>query len=246
MKLLQASKVTKKFAGLTAVNGVDLVINQGEIIGLIGPNGAGKTTFFNCITGFFPCTSGTVIFDGKDITRCSTFQNCKSGMARTFQIVQPFGQLTAVENVMVGAFNRVERYEEAQSIALKWLSFVGLLDKTNSVVADLNIGDQRKLEMARALATGPKLLLLDEVMAGLTPTEIEGVVELVRKIRDELGITILMIEHIMAALMKLSDRVIVMDQGTKIAEGTPAEISVNERVIESYLGSAYKKQPTVS
>lgn len=240
-ELLKASKVTKRFGGMTAVDGVNLKINEGEIVGLIGPNGAGKTTFFNSITGFFPCTYGSVEFDGKDITHKSTFQNCKAGMARTFQIVQPFGQLTALENVMVGAFNRLESYSDAEKVAKEMIEFVGLSDKINDVVADLNIGDQRKLEMARALATRPKLLLLDEVMAGLTPTEIEAVVDLVLKIRES-GVTILMIEHIMAALMRLSDRVIVLDHGKLIAEGTPEEITKNERVIESYLGSAYKKE----
>ena len=238
--LLEAKGVTKRFAGNTAVNKVNLTIMPGEIVGLIGPNGAGKTTFFNLITGFYRATEGTVLFDNKDITLCTTYENCKAGMARTFQIVQPFGQLTALENVMVGAFNRVDNYAQAQLIARVMIEFVGLEDKIDAVVADLNIGDQRKLEMARALATKPKLLLLDEVMAGLTPTEIEAVVELVQKIRES-GVTILMIEHIMAALMKLSDRVVVLDHGNLIAEGTPTEITQNERVIESYLGSAYKK-----
>lgn len=239
--LLKAVKVTKKFAGLTAVDSVDLEIREGEIVGLIGPNGAGKTTFFNSITGFYPATYGSVKFDGHDITRRTTYQNCKAGMARTFQIVQPFGQLTSLENVMVGAFNREKSYANAEKVAREMITFVGMEDKMNSIVADLTIGDQRKLEMARALATKPKLLLLDEVMAGLTPTEIEDCVELVRKIRTS-GVTILMIEHIMAALMKLSDRVVVLDHGKLIAEGTPQEITQNERVIESYLGSAYKKE----
>lgn len=238
--LLKAKNVTKKFAGLTAVDSVNLTIEEGEIVGLIGPNGAGKTTFFNSITGFYPATYGSVEFDGQDITRKSTFHNCKAGMARTFQIVQPFGQLTTFENVMVGAFNHEKKYADAEKTAKQMIEFVGMGDKMNSIVADLTIGDQRKLEMARALATKPKLLLLDEVMAGLTPTEIEECVELVQKIRDS-GITILMIEHIMAALMKLSDRVVVLDHGKLIAEGTPKEITQNERVIESYLGSAYKK-----
>ncbi|WP_292193604.1 ABC transporter ATP-binding protein [Butyrivibrio sp.] len=238
--LLKARNVTKKFAGLTAVDSVNLDIEEGEIVGLIGPNGAGKTTFFNSITGFYPATFGSVEFDNHDITKRSTFQNCKAGMARTFQIVQPFGQLTSLENVMVGAFNRESSYSAAEKIAREMIQFVGMEDKINSIVADLTIGDQRKLEMARALATKPKLLLLDEVMAGLTPTEIEECVELVLKIRNS-GVTILMIEHIMAALMKLSDRVVVLDHGKLIAEGTPQDITKNERVIESYLGSAYKK-----
>ena len=239
--LLRATKVTKQFAGLTAVDSVDLEINEGEIVGLIGPNGAGKTTFFNSITGFYPATYGTVEFDGAKITHRTTYENCKAGMARTFQIVQPFGQLTSLENVMVGAFNREKSYAEAERVAKEMIEFVGMEDKMHSIVADLTIGDQRKLEMARALATKPKLLLLDEVMAGLTPTEIEDTVDLVLKIRKS-GVTILMIEHIMAALMKLSDRVVVLDHGKLIAEGTPQEITQNERVIESYLGSAYKKE----
>lgn len=238
--ILRARKVTKKFGGMIAVNSVDLDIYPGEIIGLIGPNGAGKTTFFNSITGFFKCDGGTVSFDGHDITGKTTYQNCKAGMARTFQIVQPFGQMSSLENVMVGAFNKTSSYKEAEEEAKKWIEFVGMEGKMYDKLANLNIGDQRKLEMARALATGPKLLLLDEVMAGLTPAEIDGVIELVRKIRES-GTTVLMIEHIMKALMQLSDRVVVLDHGEKIAEGTPEEIANNERVIESYLGSAYKK-----
>lgn len=238
--ILHVRKVTKKFGGMTAVNAVDLDIWEGDIVGLIGPNGAGKTTFFNSITGFYRCDSGTVKFDGKNITTKTTYQNCKAGMARTFQIVQPFGQMTALENVMVGAFNRTSSHKEAQERAKKWIEFVGMESKMYERVANLNIGDQRKLEMARALATEPKLLLLDEVMAGLTPTEIDDVIELVRKIRNS-GTTVLMIEHIMKALMQLSDRVVVLDHGTKIAEGTPEQIANNETVIESYLGSAYKK-----
>ncbi|MCQ2522803.1 MAG: ABC transporter ATP-binding protein [Lachnospiraceae bacterium] len=238
--ILKARNVTKKFGGMIAVNSVNLDIYPGEIVGLIGPNGAGKTTFFNSITGFYKCDGGSVTFDGKDITARTTYQNCKAGMARTFQIVQPFGQMTSLENVMVGAFNRTDSHKEAELEAKKWIEFVGMQDKMYDKLANLNIGDQRKLEMARALATGPKLLLLDEVMAGLTPTEIDGVIDLVRKIRES-GTTVLMIEHIMKALMQLSDKVVVLDHGEKIAEGTPEEIANNERVIESYLGSAYKK-----
>lgn len=238
--ILSAKKITKKFGGMIAVNSVDLEIYPKEIVGLIGPNGAGKTTFFNSITGFYRCDGGKVIFDGKDITLKTTFQNCKEGMARTFQIVQPFGEMTSLENVMVGAFNRTNSYDVAMEKAKKWIEFVGMAEKMDDRLATLNIGDQRKLEMARALATEPKLLLLDEVMAGLTPAEIDGVIDLVKKIRES-GTTVLMIEHIMKALMQLSDRVVVLEHGEKIAEGTPEEIANNDRVIESYLGSAYKK-----
>lgn len=238
--ILSAKKITKKFGGMIAVNSVDLEIYPKEIVGLIGPNGAGKTTFFNSITGFYRCDGGKVIFDGKDITSKTTFQNCKEGMARTFQIVQPFGEMTSLENVMVGAFNRTNSYDVAMEKAKKWIEFVGMAEKMDDRLATLNIGDQRKLEMARALATEPKLLLLDEVMAGLTPAEIDGVIDLVKKIRES-GTTVLMIEHIMKALMQLSDRVVVLEHGEKIAEGTPEEIANNDRVIESYLGSAYKK-----
>ncbi len=238
--ILSAKKITKKFGGMIAVNSVDLEIYPKEIVGLIGPNGAGKTTFFNSITGFYKCDGGKVIFDGKDITSKTTFQNCKEGMARTFQIVQPFGEMTSLENVMVGAFNRTNSYDVAMEKAKKCIEFVGMAEKMDDRLATLNIGDQRKLEMARALATEPKLLLLDEVMAGLTPAEIDGVIDLVKKIRES-GTTVLMIEHIMKALMQLSDRVVVLEHGEKIAEGTPEEIANNDRVIESYLGSAYKK-----
>ena len=238
--ILSAKKITNKFGGMIAVNSVDLEIYPKEIVGLIGPNGAGKTTFFNSITGFYKCDGGKVIFDGKDITSKTTFQNCKEGMARTFQIVQPFGEMTSLENVMVGAFNRTNSYDVAMEKAKKWIEFVGMAEKMDDRLATLNIGDQRKLEMARALATEPKLLLLDEVMAGLTPAEIDGVIDLVKKIRES-GTTVLMIEHIMKALMQLSDRVVVLEHGEKIAEGTPEEIANNDRVIESYLGSAYKK-----
>jgi branched-chain amino acid transport system ATP-binding protein len=240
MALLDAKRITKKFSGLIAVDQVDLSINEGEIVGLIGPNGAGKTTFFNSITGFYRSDGGKVIFCGRDTTKFSAYHNCKAGMARTFQIVQPFGKLTALENVMVGAYNRVNKPEQAKKIAEEWLCYVQLESKADMKVTDMTIGDQRKLEMARAMATAPKLLLLDEVMAGLLPMEMEAVIDLVQKIRGG-GTTVLMIEHIMAALMRISDRVVVLDRGKKIAEGTPGEISSNEKVIESYLGKAFKK-----
>lgn len=235
MTLLSAKRLTKKFLGLVAVKEVDLAINQGEILGLIGPNGAGKTTLFNMLSGYYRADGGQVLFKGEDITNLESHQICKKGLARTFQIVKPFGKLSALENVMVGAFNRAQNYPEAAEIAVHYLAFVGLDHKKETQVKELTIGDQRKLEMARALATGPQLLLLDEVMAGLTPTEVSMVMDLVLKVREN-GVTVLMIEHIMAALMKLSDRVLVLHHGEKLAEGTPAEIVKNPKVAEAYLG----------
>lgn len=238
MALLETKNVTKRFAGLTAVKDVSFQVEKGEIVGLIGANGAGKTTFFNCITGYYKNEEGQILFEGTDITGNSPAQNCKRGLVRTFQIVKPFGRLSATENVMIGVLNRMHSYREAEKKAAEYMEFVGIADKADAVVEDLNIGDQRKLEMARSLATQPTLLLLDEVMAGLTPTEIEGMIALVRKIRDS-GITIFMIEHIMAALMTVSDRVLVLDHGEMIAMGTPEEVTQNPNVIASYLGRSY-------
>ncbi|MHB1406064.1 MAG: ABC transporter ATP-binding protein [Desulfitobacteriaceae bacterium] len=235
MTLLSASSLTKKFLGLVAVKEVDLSINQGEILGLIGPNGAGKTTLFNMLSGYYRADGGQVVFNGEDVTGLSPHEICKKGLARTFQIVKPFGKLSSLENVMVGAFNRAKSYSEATEIAERYLAFVGLDHKKDTQVKELTIGDQRRLEMARALATGPRLLLLDEVMAGLTPTEVSLVMDLVQKVRQD-GVTVLMIEHIMAALMKLSDRVLVLHHGEKLAEGTPEEIVNNPKVAEAYLG----------
>lgn len=235
MALLSVSGLTKKFLGLMAVKEVNLVIEKGEIFGLIGPNGAGKTTLFNMISGYYRTDGGQVLFNGENITGLEPHQICKKGLARTFQIVKPFGKLSALENVMVGAFNRADHYGEAADMALHYLEFVGLAHKKDIPVKELTIGDQRRLEMARALATQPKLLLLDEVMAGLTPTEVTMVMDLIWKVRDD-GITILLIEHIMAALMKLSDKVLVLHHGEKLAEGTPEEIVRNPRVAEAYLG----------
>lgn len=235
MTLLSATRLTKSFLGLMAVKEVDFSINQGEILGLIGPNGAGKTTLFNMISGYYRADQGQVVFNGEDVTRLSPHQICKRGMARTFQIVKPFGKLSSLENIMVGAFNRTKSYAEATEIAEHYLTFVGLDHKKDTQVKELTIGDQRRLEMARALATGPRLLILDEVMAGLTPTEVSLVMDLVRKVRQD-GVTVLMIEHIMAALMKLSDRVLVLHHGEKLAEGTPNEIVNNPKVIDAYLG----------
>ncbi len=239
MSLLEAVKVKKVFGNNIAANDIDLQVEEGEIVGLIGPNGAGKTTFFNCICGALVPDGGKVIFDGKDITGLPAHLICKSGIARTFQIVRPFGNMSVLDNVMIGAYNATSDYEHAKKLADKEIEFVGLADKREVTVKNLNIGDQRKLEMARALASQPKLLLLDEVMAGLTPSESETVKELIKKTRNS-GVTIIMIEHIMSALMELSDKVLVIDRGQKICYDIPEEVVKNKEVIKCYLGNSYE------
>ncbi len=235
MTILTANNVSKIFGAKKAVDSVSLDVHPGEILGLIGANGAGKTTFFNCLTGAYKIDGGEICFEGKRINGLKPYEICRLGIARTFQIVKPFSGLSVIENVMTGAFCRFNKYENARDFSEKCLQFVGIYDKKELSASELNTGDQRKLELARALATKPTLLLLDEVMAGLTPTESENVKEIIRKIKSS-GVTIIMIEHIMSALMQLSDRVVVLDSGRIICEGTPEEVSKNDLVIEIYLG----------
>lgn len=218
---------------------VSFEVPKGKIIGLIGPNGAGKTTIFNLITGFIPPDSGEVLFKGETITALSPpHQVCLNRIGRTFQVVKPFSGMTVLENTMVGAFARLHSAQEARNLALEILGFIGLSKHQGSPASSLTIADRKRLELGRALATRPDLLLLDEVVAGLNPKETEEIIGIIKKISNQ-GITILMIAHVMKAVMALSDRVIVLHHGEKIAEGTPLEISRDKRVIEAYLGEEY-------
>lgn len=235
MNFFETNHLTKYFGGLTAVNDVSFQVEKGEIYGLIGPNGSGKTTLFNLITGYYPISSGKVIFAGAELNGLPTWKICKRGIGRTFQIVKPLRRMTVLENVMTSAFNRTGSLDAARDRALEVLDFCELLHKQDSPAKGLTIGDRKRLEIARALATQPSLLLLDETMAGLTPQEQAEGVELIRKIRDS-GVTIIIVEHIMHVIMNLCDRILCINYGQEIARGTPSEVANDEAVIEAYLG----------
>jgi len=238
MFVLEAEGVTKTFGGLTALRALNFSINEGEILGLIGPNGAGKTTLFNVIAGVFPLDSGKIRFGREEITGLKPFELCHKGIVRTFQIVKPFLNLTLLDNLMVGALSKERDLRVALRESLEILEFVGLAPKKDLLAASLTLEDLKRLEMARALTTKPKLLLLDEVVAGLNPKETEETLALIRKVHAE-GVTIFIVEHVMKAIMSISDRIMVLHHGEKIAEGTPREIAQDRAVIEAYLGESY-------
>ncbi len=235
--LLSVQGVTKRFGGLQALTRVTFDLPQGQILGLIGPNGAGKTTLFNAINGVYAPDEGRIMFRGKEVTGKKSYELSRMGMARTHQIVRPLNDLTVLENVMAGAcFGRENQpLDAAEKIAKEVLSFVGLNTRTSQLAGNLNVAQKKRLEMARALAARPYLLLLDEVLAGLNPSEIDGMVQTVLNIREQ-GVTIIMIEHVMKAVMNVSDRIIVLDYGQQIAEGSPEEVVNNPKVVEAYLG----------
>lgn len=237
MFLLEVKGLTKRFGGLVAVDSLDFTVSAGETVSIIGPNGAGKTTVFNLITGFYQPTSGEINFDGLNLVGSKPHRTALLGVGRTFQVVKPLRGLSVFENILVGAFARTGDRDEARRIAQDVIEFTDLGTLGDALADGLPIGMRKRLELARSLATGPKLILLDEVMSGLNPTESKEAVELIRRLRDERGISAVAgVEHVMQVVMSISDRVIVLNHGRKIAEGSPSQVVGNPDVIEAYLG----------
>jgi branched-chain amino acid transport system ATP-binding protein len=236
---LDVKGLSKWFGGLAACSDIDFTVEEGEIVSVIGPNGAGKTTLFNCMTGFYKPSSGKVTFYGRDITNMRADKVVSLGIARTFQIVQIISDMTVLENVMTGALVRYSRVKPAMDKAEEILSFTGLYEKKDFLATEITIADKKRLEVSMALATQPKVLMLDESMAGLTVVELRQIIDLIKKIRQQ-GMTFVVVEHVMEAVMEISDRVIVLNSGKKIMEGTPKEVVSHPEVIQAYLGDKYR------
>jgi branched-chain amino acid transport system ATP-binding protein len=238
MALLEAKNISMHFGELAALQNINLSVEKGEILGLIGPNGAGKTTFFNCVTGFLNATRGDIFFNGQNITRLGPHRICHLGICRTFQIVQSFHEMTVIENIMMGAFCRHATTRASTAQAEEVLEITGLRDKRDQIAGSLTLADQKRIELARTIATQPQMVLLDEVMAGLNPTETDEAVELIRKIHQT-GLTLIVVEHVMEVIMDISERIAVFDSGELIVDGPPEKVVRDERVIKAYLGEDY-------
>ena len=242
MALLDVQHVTKDFGGLRANSDISFTMGKGELLGLIGPNGAGKTTLFNCISGLHPVSAGQILFEDEDITELKAHEIARRGLARTFQVYVASGDLNVEENVMVGCFMRTRSRIQAKVRAAEIMEFLNLNELSAYLVSELPVAAQKRVTMATALGSDPKLLLLDEVAAGLNPSEIEEILASIKHVHYELGVTVMLIEHVMELVMKISDRVIVLDSGQKIAEGVPREIAKDPAVIKAYLGERYVKE----
>jgi len=235
MKLLEVNNVGKRFGGLVANEDVSFTVDTGQIVGLIGPNGAGKTTLFNCIAGYFAPTSGSIVLGGREIGGLSPERCARAGVGRTFQLARTFTSMTACENVMTAAMLSTRKVPMARHAAMGWLAFVGLERHADKPAGSMTISEQRRLAVARSLAINPRILLMDEVMAGLNPSEVREAVDVVLKIREK-GIATLIVEHVLEGIMPIADKIVVLDRGRKIAEGTPRDVSNNDAVIHAYLG----------